>query len=634
MTVSIPQAGGVPGISGPPDWLSLPADGGSYFLDDVRWRGATRRSFGSGASPGGDFRALQATVGIQKFIYLSLRAAFVQQLSDNNDMVYLGLQKHGTTSAMVIRIQVHLGFTAAGKPSVNPPANVQSVQISTLSGGVWSVQAMSPTWIAANARHWLQNAGDVPADPNNRWAVQVRIPANTVGGITDNSGPNLATDFDMWYLIQGSSLGSPVILADYRTSGNTSVPSLGSGNYPLPAVWDEFQLTSGPASFGGVTIEGNGSNDVVVQNGLGTGTGTTIENGALNTFIARPRNYRPVLALPATNDIPAGAINATFRIANWGSQAGDPNNVDFTTGVWDYVPGNDAVTPVISGPIIPTLTALNNPPNTSPIALGAMMNLAAGKSKHQCILVTLSGTNLNFLNDSVFVNMNYNTASLLEREAEISIVGLAPFSATPRDVYLAIEKVNMARNTPGANEGQFLSGTMTRLLRQDGPIGAKLKIARSILSDVGHNMSSTHAEGAAQRLDTLINVLSNAGLTESEFDQLFPTFRVHVYHDTGEKVTGDDGQERPVLRAQSSFGHYVYHEGGLEGWQTSIEGAQRIADNLYLLPVPNNGSAKITTRIQAVENESERLPEDPITPPKVSDKDGCLGQLLKLLGKK
>jgi hypothetical protein len=78
----------------------------------------------------------------------------------------------------------------------------------------------------------------------------------------------------------------------------------------------------------------------------------------------------------------------------------------------------------------------------------------------------------------------------------------------------------------------------------------------------------------------------------------------------------------------------MYHEGSLEGWQTSIQGAQRIADNLYLLPVPNNGSAKITTRVQAVEPGEQRLPEDPVVPPKDTGKPGCLGRICKLLGLK
>lgn len=798
MTVSIPRATGVPGISGPPDWLSTPPTG-SYRLDDVRWNGATERTFGSGASQGAVFRATQAVVGAQQYIYLSFRAAFVQTLSDQYDLVYLGLQRHGTTDAMVIRIQVHgAAFSHSGPPpDSNPPANIAGVQISTRSGGAtsWTVQGMSPTWINSNARAWVQSATDVPTDPNNRWAIQIRIPANNAGGITDNAGPNLGTDFDMWYLIQaGTSINAPVILADYRASGSTTAGDLILGNYPAPSNWDEFLLTTGPASDGGVAIRWG---DVRVSNAL-YGEGTKIANGQNNTFIARPRNYRP-------GSIPAGDINATFRIANWGSVGGDPGVVDFATGVWDYVPGNSEMVPVISSADIPPLAAGTNPPVTNnQIQLNALMNLAAGKSLHQCIYVTLSGNNLTFLNNSIYQNMNFDHASLLERSAEISIRGLKQFSPRPRDVYLAVEKVNMQRDAPaGTNEGRFLESSMKRLMQMGGPLAEKLKRAQAILSDQGDFGSgarletllsdlekalagmeysdrekglaalreliavlqrwllaaknnpasakpladlfdaladwllasgveavaklaafvaqlnkwlsqlnndpvssellpgvvralrawlSTLANGqnfigpidtlvrwfeagrpadqlpalinalrellsavsnanpnlksavaafsqgtaawlrGSERLETFVDVLSDVGLTTDELDQLFPTLRIHVYHDTGERVRGLDGQDHPVLRAQSSFGLYTYHEGSLEGWQTSLEGAQRIADNLYLIAVPNDGTAKVNVRVQAVEPDEQRIEEDPIVPIGQEEPCGCLCMILRMFG--
>lgn len=802
MTVNIPQAGGVPGIPGPPDWFP---PGENYNLDDVRWNGATKITFGSGAAGSNGLRAIQAVEGGQRYVYLSFRAAFVQALSDQHDIVYLGLHRTGTSEAMVIRMQVHgPGFTPSGPPSANPPANLHSVQISTRSDTdlSWMVQAMSPSWIDANARAWLQSAADLPmTDPNNRWAIQLRIPAMTVGSIDANSGPNLATDFNIWYVIHGSlSTGAPVILADYRTSGSTTEGNLVLGNYPLPfspgGVWDQFLLTSGPASFGGVAIRGNGYSDIVVQNSLGTGT--TIANGQSNTFIVRPRNYRATA-------IPAGDINATIRIANWGSVAGNPELVNWTSGVWDYVSGNSATNPVIStSPDIATLDDANPPATNNQISLTATMNLGADKSRHQCIFVTLSGNNLNFLNDSAFQNMSYDHASLLEREAEISVVGLTPFSPRPRDVYLAIEKMNMARNLPGGiDEGRFLESTMDRLIAQGGALARKLQMARRFLSEIGDGGSRTRLtnllrnlrqslaeleyrnpqngmekldvliaalsqwllavkenEGAAmrlaalfdaladlllasgvdqvaklaafiaqlnawlssldndpasaelaptvlralrawlatladggtldgllerlenwldsdrpvaqlpailnalreflsslsedsslrmaiatfsqgtarwlrgqERLDTLVNVLSDANLTQEELDQLFPTFRVHAYYDTGERITGADGNQLPVLRSQSSFGIYTYHEGSLEGWQTSLQNAQRIADNLYLLSVPNNGTAKVNVRIQGVSPGEDRIPEDPIVPIEPEEEPcGCLCQILRIFG--
>ena len=123
----------------------------------------------------------------------------------------------------------------------------------------------------------------------------MRIPMRNVGNIEDNAGPNLGADYDMWYVIRGSVGGNPTILAEYRADGgSTTALNLNNGIYPLPsnmgtAVWDEFLSTAGPAAFGGVTMEGNWSNDVVIDHGMGV-INQTINNGQPNTFVARPRN--------------------------------------------------------------------------------------------------------------------------------------------------------------------------------------------------------------------------------------------------------------------------------------------------------------------------------------------------------
>jgi hypothetical protein len=803
MSVTIPPASGVPGINGPPNWLDVPPTG-NFRLDDVRWIGATERTFGGGASQSASFRALHATVGAQKFIYLSFRAAFVAGLSDQADAIFLGLQKHGGTQAMVIKLKLHgpLPPHSGPPPDNNAPVTVNQVTVwtRTAPATTWMLLPMAniPAWINNNVRLWLQSNTDVPDDENNRWAVQMRIPLTGAADITDNMGPNLGDDFDMWYVVRGSTSAlNSVILAEYPNL-STSPLALNTAEFPLPNNWDEFILSSsGPATDGGVTLYWN---DVVVQNIYGEGW--TIANGQVNSFVCRPRNYSGA-------DIPAGNITATFRIANWGSTAsGYP---DFATGQWDYVPSddpmskpNDPLRGVPSSAVIPMLTAPNNPPNTAPINLPSTLNLGAGKSIHQCILVTMSGTSLNFLQTSVYTNMDFDHASLLNREAEISVVGLTPFSPQPRDVYLAIEKINMLRNLPpGANEGRFLESSMARLIEQGGALAKKLSEAQShlgrnegdygsierldnllnelrrLLANLSYDnpreraaaldqlisslrqwllavkanegsanrlaavldaltdwLSAADADaevklnafitqinqwlsalgadpasiaqligvvtsliawlyrladareiGAAieqflrwlssgrppaqlteiledlrarlaalpvindetrgvittfsrafadwlkskERLDVFVNVLSDVGLTNDDLDQLFPTFRVHVYHDTGERETGTDGISRPALRAQSSFGLYTYHEGALEGWQTSIQGARRIADNLYLLAVPNNGSSKVNVRIQAVEPGQERIPEDPIRPIEPEHRGGCWGLLLKLL---
>jgi hypothetical protein len=791
MATSIPNAAGVPGISGPPNWLGGP--GVDLHLDDVRWRGAIKRAFGSGATGGDFFRATQTKESGQDFIYLTFRAGFAQSLDEAHDVVWIGLSSGAT--AMVIRLTVHpLGTDAKGPPSANPVANVSSIEVKQLQMGLWQ-PAASPTWINTTARYWLQSATDDPLDPNSRWAVQIKIRAEDVGGgLFDNNGPNIGTSFQMWYVMRGSVGGMSTILAEYRIDGGATTPlNLNSAIYPQPGgIWDTFNLTSGPANTGGVALY---SSDVLVSNNV-YGEGTTIDNGQQNTFIARPRNYSGA-------NILAQNINGTFRIANWGSVSGDPNQINFSDSEWAYVPGNSEIAPVQANLDIGAIVAPNPPPATNPIALVVPnMTLPAGKSKHQCVLATLSGTNINFLNDAVYRNMNYDSASLNVREAEISIRGVKPFSPEPRDVYLALEKVNMLKNTPpGTNEGRFLEASFERVIRKGGPLGEKLRKARNVLSEAG-DLSGARLEGLLQslstslrqmseggleqlaalndalhqwllgvgsnetaakrlakvcdklanwiegsaqdsetllsafsnelsiwlsgiandpatlqngpkaisalslyhanafggsdfsraldgladwlqsnrpstelpkvvnelrssmarfanasekvkapiasfvrdvarwlggsaRLETLVQVLTDAGLTEEELDQLFPTFRIHVYHDTGFREPGKDGTPQPVLRTQSSFGLYMYHEGSLQGWETAIQGAQRIEDNLYLLAVPNEGTAKIKVVVQAVDEGEERIPEDPIRPRPKQDlggKGGCLPALWRLFG--
>jgi hypothetical protein len=800
MSVTIPRAGGVPGISGPPNWFAAPP-GGSFRLDDVNWRGAVKRTFGGGGSLSISFRGLHQSTGSPAFIYLSFWAAFVQELADERDSVFLGLQPGSGGTSMVLHLRAHPSTPAqAGPPpDTAAPINLPLIEAWTRASGAtaWTPLAAPPAWVGTHARAWVQDATHVGSDPNHRWAVQLRVPLSTSGDVTNGSGPNLGTNFKMWYYMRGSAAGSSVELADSRTAGVTTALDLiqFNKNFPIPSDWEDVELTTGAAAFGGIALQ---ATDVVVQNAA-HGTGTKIANGASNTFIARPRNYQA-----AGNNIAAGAINATFRIANWGSVAGNPHQIDFSSGVWDYVPGNGPLQPVPSTQAIPTLPAGDNPPATSPIAHTVVMNLPAGKSLHQCVLVTLSGNNQIFLNDSVFRNMNYDTASLLSREAEINIVDLDPISTQPRDVYLAVEKINLLANLSGEySEGQFLEGSMRRLIEQGGPLAEKLKRALAVLSDQEGDSSTArlddllqslhealanlpyleieiaetgmlpnlisalrnwllavrrartgatrladlfHAaadwlearptdalsrlnalvdqfnrwlsdlandpssrqlsavlaalrgwllglvardpflgfveqllrwfedgqpasqlpainealremlrslsrdgEFAAQlsaftrgvaswltgeeRLLTLIEVLEEVGLTPEESDQLFPTLRIHVYTDTGERIIGSDGVERPALRIQPSFGLHAYHEGDLNGWQTSIQGAQRIAENLYLLAVPNKGTAKVTINVQAVEPGEERIPEDPIKPIERPKPEGCLTRILRLLGK-
>jgi hypothetical protein len=73
-----------------------------------------------------------------------------------------------------------------------------------------------------------------------------------------------------------------------------------------------------------------------------------------------------------------------------------------------------------------------------------------------------------------------------------------------------------------------------------------------------------------------------------------------VYHDTGLDVTRN-GRTLRVVRPGTAFGYFVEHTGPLGGWKDEIQGATRITDRFYRLDVPEEGTAKITTVIEARE---------------------------------
>jgi hypothetical protein len=196
-----------------------------------------------------------------------------------------------------------------------------------------------------------------------------------------------------------------------------------------------------------------------------------------------------------------------------------------------------------------------------------------------------------FLNNSIRRNMDLVGASKFSRDAEISIVGLQPLSPVPRDVYLYLETINMPARATQDSEGRR--------------------------KDFSRSMDS--AGFAAQGRPTIEDLI-----------KYLPTYRVHVYHDTGRRTTLLGGGSRRILSPQSSFGFFVEHEGELYGWETRLYGAEKLAERFYIVRVPNNGSVRVTTAIQARETASE----DPLPPDAAAW--GCLctiwRSIKKLLG--
>src|SRR5690554_371980 len=94
MPLCIPHATGVPGLSGPPNWLAAtPSSPQRLEIDDPRWVGSYSQGFGYGTAEEATFRALNHRVGGQTFLYLSWHVKFENEPSPLQDTLYVGFTR-------------------------------------------------------------------------------------------------------------------------------------------------------------------------------------------------------------------------------------------------------------------------------------------------------------------------------------------------------------------------------------------------------------------------------------------------------------------------------------------------------------------------------------------------------------
>jgi len=104
-----------------------------------------------------------------------------------------------------------------------------------------------------------------------------------------------------------------------------------------------------------------------------------------------------------------------------------------------------------------------------------------------------------------------------------------------------------------------------------------------------------HRDSLDQRPDPVFDDLRTSTRTH--------TYWVHVYRETPDSVPRSN-PKHPVLRAQTSFGYRVEHDGDMAGWKHSLTGNAhlvRLAPDVYRLTVPNDSFETVTTAIEAFE---------------------------------
>ncbi len=561
----IPSAIGVPGLDlQPPKWASTDPGPGAVNpnLDDPRWRGAYQVGFGSGTNDQLTFRALTNSAGTA--LYLSWYIKVDPSLSSNQDYVQLGLEKPGVVPLTFIRVQMN------GTSDVNAADLASGAYVLEVKQSSGALPTLA-TAINNTLRVWRTGGA------NSQWAVQMVVPIGA-GASALNLGAS--TQFLMWFYVNINPLPMAPVQYRWPNSGLTALT-------PYP-----FNLLSYPATGSGepCSLVGAGGNTAkkaisIAWNQVGKrltalAAVDEIDVNNPNTLFAEPSN-------DSGSTIPANTITADFRLANWGSAA--------ALGAWSKVATTSVHAAAVSGGPPAKLEA--------PFTVSAADKAKYTATRHQCMLVELSGPGLTFTTSSVVRNMNFVGASTFRRTAEISVVGLAPISIQPRDVYLYVETVNFP-----TKETEHDTGKRNELINWD------LKPEENF-----RNLQESWVSGK---------------IPMETFEELMPTYRVHAYHDTGARVTVG-GTVYPVLEPQGSFGYHLFHQGQLEGWAHNLSGAEKIAENIYLIRVPNNGVAQVETIIQAVEPGEQRLPPEPIVPrPTYTENDarqGCLSLLLALL---
>jgi hypothetical protein len=593
-------------------------------LDDPRWVGARRITSPGSTGGAGEhlaFRAVHASDpsgGVDgECLFLSWYVKVDAALNPVSDYLIAGLYNPTLSpkKAMIFRIRPFAAAAPASALSAEYDYDV-NWYTGTESGGTWTWSSSGaagtpPAWIDPDPGGTTHGFTRIWADPaTNRWAVQLFVPigATAAGQAWDDVGANLALPFKFFYHAQVAMPGSTTSYHQWPTL--PTVPA-------TPATFPNPDTQWGDVSFGGAGDPACSAGVSLDIYDVGTDTvppGSSLSNQILfrtgwwnpapptqpvNTFHAKPWNR-------SGSSIPIRGLAARFRLANWGSVP-DWDDPSLQNQLWTDIRGGGAVEN--TGAAIPNNAQgdlsftwqLQNIPGELPDYVP--QSGTPSRRAHQCMLVELSAGSqatgsIPFVNDSVYRNMDFTaTASEFEREAEVSVKTLGSLGGTHRDVYLYVETLNMPRATTPAEE-RARRAEVERLRRQ------KLDAISKELPDDGR----THVGGTPEWLVPTLEDL--------EAEQ--PMYRVHVWHDTGETVTEEDGTTLKVLKPQTSFGYALTHDGALYGWnhELTADDLEEIAPSFYRLKVPNEGVATVSTKIEAHEKP---------TP------GGCLGALVELV---
>jgi hypothetical protein len=630
MAICIPPANGVPWISEPPQWWDNTASKPRAYntsLEDPRWDGAVRREYQYGTTTDAVFRAVQQTEGGKPYIYLLWHVLEDPSPDLATDGIFVGFQRPGGT-AYVIEVDAY-GSLAPGTPAQNP-AGFTVYQ--RTGPGAWSSISPNPTWLTEATKAWLTVH---PGPPQTyEWAIAMRVPVNNAGelnsaGMGAGGGINLSgASFKFFFAIvtdHGAQTGAyPVYWPRLENQPNIEI-TLNNATlqnvYPEPNFWDDATLgTGGVLGCGpGISLDRNdiGTTNTDPTTGLPAPTQihASLVNPTTNHIYARPYNNTGVA-------VDAHAIRASFRTANWGSQV--PWSGQFAAGAtpWEEIlDGTPDPAHRDNQAVIPQATkgeiAFDWTISTAQAA--DWVGPGASKQLHQCMLVTLSapGQNIDFVNDSIYQNMDFVKTSTFERPLEISLKGLPqakgralPIGGTT-DVFVYVS----VRNMPKAAPTPIQPRDLTEIFHPEKPftrarimplLGQPLLRQRNgEPPDSGGPIGSP--PNVPPRKPPQLPPRPVPPPSTNELLASLPNVRYLPYYSTGKRIR-IGGKVRPVIRSLTSFGYIVQQSRAVVGWDHALGGAfTKVGPNVYKLGVPAGGTKQVLTRVIGYEG---RLPQN------------------------
>lgn len=570
----VSPAYGVPGLPGGPQWVS-----GSPVktdIDDPRWAGATRIYFPQDLGSGMTESSVRA-IRQGNTLSVSFRMRGDGQ-SDSSDTFWLGVGKgaseadDSTADNDHFLVRISMDGVASGAVATTP-TDIE----------VWERGAEDSSWSAAPTHAWLSEvrAWDDPTS-DVVWAINLKVDLSASGiGATGPDGSLFFGSFAEINIADAWVSFWPINSVTVGTATDTNL----SESMINPAKWAVMTYGSYSAP----------CNDGISLTALQIGAAPAPDN-LINTPTSSDTTSNDYFAKPDWGGISHSVVNsvsATFQIADWGTTVSDRPNAPWTELA---TVGNGAA------------GATSEFHYECPVGTAKCGDIdTSTKDDHQCMLVTLKAGSatpadpLKFARDSVYRNMDFDVASKLERFATVSVQGLEPLpGTTQRDVYLLVKTINMP--APG-NDPYFLPlDAMQRAIKvaQHPQRIPPAKRDVDLKKKGAKGQSETEPAPFPLDPDMAHDVLETLA-------SVWPTYEVHAFHDTGRTVTFR-GKKYQWLEPQVPFGYFVSHQGELLGFEHALEGTAgvvvtQLSPNLYRLSVPNNGSVKIKSTIEAVESK-------------------------------